>query len=277
MARRQQRLAGWQHLFDAASASSREMRQLSLIRGYAWVEHALDAADAPGPPRPIANRVLRTLSMGGLGAGLDERKVRAAISARHRASHQDKVPEVSECSDAVKTFRDIWHALSRQFVNMRTAIELGSDLLKRDNVETVCLYGSLARAQPEPNDIDLLVLDNGAYSSLTSPGKYSEGTFDAVRMTTEALHLLDCERPKLLRCVECKWLDILLIDGVRFGSDLEYTTGIRLLQPDPWFFLNLSRDIKELDPVRGVFMELKRPPFAGLRRVHADLQKLGLA
>src|SRR5579862_5126113 len=108
-----QRRAGWQHLADAAASHDRELRQLALTRAYAWVEHALDAAGVLGPRRPIANRILRTFEKEALSRGLSDIQVKAAITIRHKSTHEDSVPDESQCVTAIKTFRGVWHALSR--------------------------------------------------------------------------------------------------------------------------------------------------------------------
>jgi hypothetical protein len=271
------RRAGWNHLLQAARSADREERLVALVRGYAWIEHALDAADAPGPRRPIAARVLRTFRDATLSRGLDPADVRRAIGIRHGVSHDDTVPPPAGCLEAVETFRCIWHALSRHFVNLTTAVALGREILRRNDIGAVCLYGSLARGHTDPNDIDLLVLDGGTYSSSTHPGRYDDGTFNVVRTTNEALELLGLDSPKLLRCASCRWLDVMIIDGESFGQDDKYTGDLRAAQPDPWFFVNISRDLKELDSKTGEFKAIDRFPFRELRRSQADLARLGFA
>lgn len=272
---RRNRGAGWRHLVAGASSDDKEKRMVSLIRAYAWVEHALDAAQASGPRKPIARRVLRTFNDSTLSGGLSKETVRNAIGIRHSATHEDAVPSSSACVKAVETFRDIWHALSRHFVNIGTAVSIGTNIHRQHGILSVCLYGSLAREASEPNDIDLLVLDNGVYSSELGFDKYEEGTFNSVKATKDAMLLLGILSKKLVCCAECRWLDIIVMNGHLFGYDFEYTTDIRKAQPDPWFFVNISRDLREFDPTARSFMHTSRFPFEQLRRSRADLERLG--
>ena len=272
---RLKRGAGWRHLVEAAGSADKESRLVALIRAYAWVEHALDAAEASGPRRPIARRILRTFDTATLSRGLSEGAVRRAISIRHAGSHEDTVPTGPVCMDAVTTLRDVWHALSRHFVNIETAAALARDTFNREGILAVCLYGSLARAAPEPNDIDFLVLDDGRYSSEIDLGQYDEGTFSAVRTTREALEMLGVLSPKLQRCTECRWLDLSVIDGKLFGADASYTSKLRMAQPDPWFYVNISRDLKEFDLRSAGFKPADRFPFRELKLSQADLARLG--
>jgi hypothetical protein len=98
-----------------------------------------------------------------------------------------------------------------------------------------------------------------------------------VKATKAALGKLDVLSPKLKRCTECRWLDIIVIDGKRFGTDAAYTKKLRMAQPDPWFFVNISRDLKQFDEGTGNFRPANRSPFKELRACLADLAKLGFA
>lgn len=267
--------AGWRYLLKAASSADDDTRRVALIRGYAWVEHALDAAEAPGPRRPIARRILNTFQDITLSRGLNEGVVRTAIGIRNCVGHDDAVPAAPACLEAVEIFRDIWHALSRHFVNVSTATVLGRDILDREGILAVCIFGSLARGVSEPNDIDFLVIDDGTYSSAIDIGLYEEGTFRPAKATMKALDLLLVLSPKLKRCAECRWLDLMIVNGNWFGSDAEYTSTVRAAQPDPWFFVNISRDLKELDPRSKTFRPIERFPFKDLRLSQVDMVKLG--
>jgi hypothetical protein len=123
-------------------------------------------------------------------------RIRAAIRIRRDATHKDSVPSPDHCAEGVDTFSHIWHALSRHFVNLESAVSLGEAILARNRVEAVCLYGSLARGSDDPNDIDLLVLDDGTYTSDTTLGMYADDGFRPVETTAEALAALNLDSPK---------------------------------------------------------------------------------
>jgi hypothetical protein len=269
--------AGWLYLLDAAVSQNADARRIALIRAYAWVEHALDAADVAGPRKPIARRILNTFDQPHLSQGLSEDTVRSAISARNAVSHDDAPPDRAACLSAVKTLRDIWHALSRHFVTERTALDLAKAISRCRNVLSVCLYGSFARGTAEPNYLDFLLLDDGTYSETIDLGHYDDGSFDAVRITKEVLAALKVSTPKLERCAECRWLDVGILDGHLFGVDGDYTIKVRRAQPDPWFFLNISRDIKEFAPPLDRFARISRSPFKELKTLGTELERIGFA
>ncbi len=270
------RRAGWEHLLDMSISDKKESRLVALIRGYAWVESALDAAGALGPRRPIAARILKALTDPNLIRDIDEEKVRQAVNIRHRATHQDDVPDQHNAREAVKIFRDIWHALSRHFVNLDSAVEIGSMFINKPNVDAVALYGSLAYEGEEPNDIDLIVIDDGRYSEYVHPSPYSKGNFSMLRTTLKVLNLVGVDSPKLKQCARCRWLDILIIDGDLFGKDPAYTTEMCEAQPDKWFFLNIARHLKELNIERRCYVETRRSPFYELCKLYQQIEEMGL-
>lgn len=268
-------LAGWKHLCEMSVSVSRELRQIALIRGYAWVEHALEAADVPGPPRPIAARILRMFNNPLFNIGLNPEVVRYAIDARHKATHQDTVPDPKICEEAISTFENLWHALGRSFVKMEKAIELAHEIQKDASVLCVCMYGSMARGDHDPNDIDLLILDDGTYT-VDLPGQYIDGDINIVEGTWKALKNFNLRKRKLMQAAKCRWLDIIMINGSRFGYDEIYTKAIQSCQSDPWFFVNISKDLLEYDPNGRSFKEASIYPFDDIRGIVKQLSKYGI-
>jgi hypothetical protein len=271
-----QRRAGWAYLRELASSPDATLRCGALSRSYAWVENALQAVRVPDPHLSIATRILGLLSHQTLSRGLDVVRLRAAIEARHLSNHQDSVPAPAECVEAVETLRAVWNALNRRFVRPRRAVSLASRMASRPHVDGVGIYGSFARQNPEPNDLDFLVFDDGEYSDSIELGSYADGTFNAVRHTQEALECLGMEDEHLFACAKCRWLDILIIDGTRFGTDQDYTSELCSVQPDPWFFVNIARDLLEFNRDTNSFHFTSRFPFPRLREIHRNLADLGL-
>jgi len=269
------RRAGWDHLRSVAGSSSRTLRAAAISRSYAWVEHALAAAGARQRNRPIATSILGVLSDKTFGRGLDEARIRAAIRARHDSSHEDDTPTPDRCIEAVQTLNEIWRALNRRFVTFDSAVSLATRLASDPHIQAVLMYGSFARGDTPANDLDFLLLDDGEYSNQIELGSYSDGTFDASDHTIQLLDLMVDDGGLLARCAQCRWLDIIVVDGSRFARDAEYTTALSAIQPDPWFFVNIARDLLEFD-ADGTFERTERFPFPELRRIHEEVRTLGL-
>lgn len=267
------RAGGWDHLLDTASSKERMFRQSALIRAYAWVEHALDGAAVAGPRTPIKDRIARGLSQVRGSTVPDRQLVDDAVSVRNAATHVDKVPGEDACLTAVSTLRAVWHTLSRSFVSEGTAIALARSIAANTAVQYVCLYGSLARRSSEANDIDLFVADDGTCSNDTFQ-PYGQGTFDAVTHTVDNLVALGIGTTRLEQCAKCRWLDIVMVDGYRFGHDREYTRKLCQAQPDPWFFVNIARDVTRYQPATQAFMG-ESWPFTDLAGIADSVEELG--
>lgn len=278
------RRTGWKHLLDLAASRNKDDRVAAIVRAYAWIEDALDAANVP-KGKSIASRILSTLQVPAVAGRLSRvqieemltvrRRVQPAINVRHRMAHQDTIPSIDECSAAVSTLRDVWHALGRDFVTMDTAITLAERMVKVKGVGTVCLFGSMARGELEPNDLDFLLLGLGEFEHKVSP-EYEEGKVDTVFRTNEALEYLQLTERSLLLAAKCRWLDVAVINGTRFGIDRDYTVELRDSQADPWFFEHIALELLSFDARQRIFVEPKEGPFRELHDILLRLQAFGL-
>ncbi len=85
-------------------------------------------------------------------------------------------------------------------------------------------------------------------------------------MTVDSLNALKVGSHALGYCAKCHWLDLRILNGEKLGTDAEYTYDIQAAQPDPWFFVNISRDLRAFD---GREFCLDPPfPFDDLARIH---------
>jgi len=267
---------GWPGLLENAESSDPQLRQLALIRSYAWTEGALNAAGV-AKRGSTASRILSTLHETAWTRGLEEMEVRHAIGLRHEGAHLDEVGTPKECVAAVSVFWLVCKTLSMRFVNLRNAALVANRIAARSNVEAVLLYGSLARGGADANDIDFLVLDDGTYSRKRKPVSYDSGAPDPGAATIDVLKLLGLDDSNLRLCATSRWLDVNVVDGTRFGTDDVYTAAVKKAQTDPWFFLNISADALEYDLRGNAFRPTTRKPFVELARLHQELASLGFA
>ena len=144
---------GWPYLLRLGSESNRDLRKISLVRAYAWVEHALGASGFTNGT--VASRLLDAHRNGVLGASLGQAEIREAISLRHRAAHEETIPGVSDCERAIRILATAWEKLRQGFVVFPKACDVADKLSKIEGVAHVYLYGSLARRAASPRDIDL--------------------------------------------------------------------------------------------------------------------------
>lgn len=272
---------GWTDLIEDAGVSDKRARAAAVMQAYSWTGHALDAASIPrntasrGKELSTADRLLRHVTP----LGFSEHDLRQAITVRRRAETLENVPGPDECLRASKLLQSVWFRLRRNVVNPSMTARLARQLRSLPHVEDVCLYGSLARGIGEPNDIDLLLLHDGEYSTVEPSGRYDKGTFHPSIHTIEALEMLGLKNREYVGCAKCRWLDIKVLDGSRFGDDFEYTHIVQTAQPDPWFFVNISRDMGVFVPSEGTFDfggDGIPFPFGDLRRVYRFMRRYGL-
>jgi hypothetical protein len=68
-----------------------------------------------------------------------------------------------------------------------------------------------------------------------------------------------------------------MIDGTLFGHDAKYTRELAAAQPDPYFFLNIARDLRDFDTASKSFDDSTNPSFIGPREILSRLQEMGFA
>lgn len=266
---------GWPYLLHCASESDRDLRKISLVRGYAWVEHALEASGlSKQGGGSVAKRLLAAQRTGNLGPSLREAEIREAISLRHRAAHEDTIPAQSDCEKAIRTLAGVWIYLREAFVVLAKACDVATRFLTIHGILEVCLYGSLSRRATAPRDIDLLVFDDGSYSDEIAGGTLA-AYIDRAAMTRRVLEALSLRESVLDQAAKCRWMDIMLLNKKRFMDEIPYRKHMASVQPDPYFFLNISSDVLEYSLESQSFREPQMPVFEELRRVNAILSGLG--
>jgi predicted nucleotidyltransferase len=262
---------GWRNIEQRASASERISRRDAVIQAYAWTETALQASGLT--KGSVAKRLLLAQQKGMLRTSLTEGVVRNAIRVRHDAAHDRTLPGSDQCKKAVDCWLSAWNDLRMAYVTVERARNIASQITCIDGIIRVFLFGSLARSVRNPGDIDLLVFDNGACSDVIEADS-EFGYKDTQRITQKAIDLLGLADTTLDEAARCRWLDLLILNGELFGSNLDYTRRVSRRQPDPYFFLNMSKDILEYSG--SSFANTTFPTFIELRRIAEDLDKLGL-
>lgn len=264
---------GWSHLEEMAGKQERELRQVSLIRAYSWIEHALGAAGLRRGRDPVSKLLFQAFEKKLLSYSLTSETIRKAVQTRHAAAHMDTVPDTKTSSEAIRVLKDIWESLRKHYVTLATAAEIARLIQSRDGILSVSLFGSLARNSCDPNDIDLLVFDDGRYSDKIDPtDRQYLDTGKLTRTAMKLLRMMDFPFPHVLNC---RWLDIVIIDGTLFGKNITYTRNISTHQPDPYFFLNISKDLRDYDFARNKFIDTSKVPFLELRTISSTLAKMG--
>lgn len=194
--------------------------------------------------------------------------LKAAIEARNAAAHDHSVPSPEECNKHISTLHAMWSGLRRMFVTKKMASAIAEALTEKKLVNEVFLFGSIAQRKPDPKDIDLLLFDDGSYSAfgssyyadlglLSDLGEVTEQLFAAYRDTRAA--------------IKCGWLDYIIVDGSRFGTDADYTVSLSNRQRDPLFFLNISVDLLKFDKDKGTWRGDIPQTFKRLRLLRSQL------
>lgn len=263
---------GWDHLIELAQSDKRESRQIALIRAYSWLEHALNASGFRRENKSIAKLLIDAYNQGYGPSTLKYDQIRNAIQTRHIATHKDAVPSAVACVRAVKAFSSMWQSLCYNYVTLINAAKIAQTILNKRDILSVSLFGSLSRGN-KANDIDLLVLDNGKYSTKI---KFFDTSYpDMAKLTRRAVKLLSLPEFPYSHIVQCRWLDILLLDGTRFGKDKEYTKTVTSHHIDPYFFVNIAKDLMDFDLHTCDFVDTKIPVFIGLRHMTGGLHDMG--
>src|ERR1044072_7489215 len=215
---------GWTYLYSLSKGND-DARKMALIRGYAWIEHALHASGLKNVKGRTAKKLLIAREKGLLNPNITEDVLRVAIETRHKATHEDTVPEAGRCFYCVSVFERIWKSLKDTFVSFETANKIAEEILSKDGVHGVSIYGSLARPATTPNDIDFLVFDNGRFSEQEQ--EQDDTSYESsIKRTTHAWHILELDKYPYQAIVKCRWLDITIINEVKLGNDSRYTQDL---------------------------------------------------
>lgn len=257
--------AKWGEIKRSANDGDEFRRTAALAAGVGFLEVGLAALGIARQGREGLQERLRRVRFGEFRGAPEGIHLKTAIEARNHAVHDHAVAPASECRQHLATLHRAWGVLRQRFVTKRNAAMLAQAILETGAVSDVFLFGSLAIPYRgcEPHDIDLLLFDNGEYSSWM--GQYDLGP--------EA-HLEEgvLASPAMQAAVRCGWLDYIFVDGTRFGTNREYTLSLAQNQPDPLFFVNISTSLRAFDQETARWME--RPPqvFARLAAIRRQLE-----
>lgn len=264
---------GWESLYQLAKEDS-DLRKIAIIRGYSWVDHAFNASGVRLMNISIAKKILIAKGKGLLDSTLTEDVLRTAIQARFFL-HEGRIPDNDQCAFVINVFHEIWLSLKKQIVNYDVAKKIAEEILTKRNISSVAIYGSLARANTSPGDIDFLIFDDGTYSEDNREGPSSERAYqDAEERTASACKLLKLSRFEYHEIVKCGWVDITIVNRLQLGVDQKYTQDIISHQPDPYFFFNISVDLLDYSDIEKQFIPSKNPFFQELRRVKTEYLNL---
>ena len=262
--------ANWPRIGKFSNSADEFERSFALVRATASLESALTAAGFPrhSPNQGLLDRVVRHGLFGRKGWPA-ERPFRAALDARNTAAHGGRGRKLAgprACKAHVGILHQAWRYLRKQFVTKRTAANLAQRILENRRSTHVFLYGSLARAEREAKDIDLLILDDGELSTGVQYGNASEYLLDALDVIDDANRA----------AIHCDWLDVMAIDGVRFGHDPRYTRLVAKLQRDSLFFVNIAEDVIPFDPKSQRWAGKRPAVFQRLALLRGQLENEGI-
>lgn len=267
----------WAALIELSAHREKQERQSALKITFTWLGQALNACLIGSTDMPTFERLelVRTKFKGKEELRLPSRKaIRLALDTIGQAKHLHDVPDQDNCIKAVSVVREIWRTLRRSFVSSQTAQKICENIIKKDPNLRVSIFGSLARNSLTPNDIDIIVFDDGSYSSVLDASK-DKGAFSVKKRGRSAIKILGLDTLQYRELVSCGWLDILLFNGKRFGLDYEYTNFIMSKQRDPYFFLNIAPEIKDYDSQSNRFMDSNINFIEKLKEINQYLRRLG--
>lgn len=282
---------GWDHLLKLAASSVRDDRHAAILRGHAWLEHALYAAGIERQ-RTVVQTIHRAETLGRVdlhasnlwsgtkyesGIHLKRRGdvVHQIVQSRHRAAHLDVTPSPEECTLALRFYLGLWEQLRKPVVTRQFATELARGLSRIEGITDVFLFGSMSRNE-EAHDIDYLLLDTGKYSTgLFDPDEdYQEGDHDGAKRTLNVLDAFELNLAQLTHMAKCRWLDILLLDGSRFGISGDYTLAVQRRQADPHFFEHIAPELMKYDRTADKFKRSHHAFFSQLHDLSIELDRV---
>jgi hypothetical protein len=251
----------WGEIVRFAEQEDEFSRTNALATAVSCIERALDALGFQRQGREGVQARIKRGQVLQLKNAPDENALGGAIRARNEAVHEHVVCDPTTCARHIGTLRKAWWAMQAAYVTKTNAADLARELLKIEGVSHVFLFGSLViPGKRNPQDIDLLLFDDGEYSSLMSKYIGRETGEESFLATTEAQ-----------AAFRCGWLDYLFIDGTRFGTDAEYTLALTQRQLDPLFFVNIAGSLREFDPVSSRWLDKRPQAFSRLAALREQL------
>ena len=250
----------WSAIREASGSSDPFDRTSALALAVKLIETALTAVGVERFGREgVQARLARWEPISRLALDIP---LRRAFEARNLAIHGVNFP--GDASEHVVALHDLWCAIRRSYVTKEKAASVAEDVLQSGIVREVFLFGSLSRRKrrdSEPGDIDLLLFDTGEVSSFAA--SYWRIARNPELLESEFLDADDRRAASL-----CGWLDLVVIDGTRFGTDSAYTLSLCGNQADGLFFLNIADALLKYE--RGGHWIADRPQvferLANLRR-----------
>ncbi len=285
----------WDVLLERATNGNPLDQISALAQAQAKLERALTAVGIPvsnqtGYRIPTRRRLLEARRLGAR-TWPPEAELDAAIEARNKAVHDFPRGAVNHFSrrssrDHVECFREAWKVLRTMYVTPDCAARLAErflhptilprsepDSLESDiseTIDSVYLFGSLARGISEPADIDLLLIDRGVLSLLLT---YEDESPSALlEVLDDRGFLTATERA----AAASGWLDIVAINGQQFESNLAYRTGMFSAQHDHLFFVNIAPDLRIYDEGQRQWHAHQPAPFEEFVVLGQYLDKLGI-
>lgn len=255
----------WREIKRSAGDDDEFRRTTALATAVGCLEVALAALGISRQGREGVQERLRRARFADFKGAPDGTHLKNAIEARNRAVHNHTVADIAECRQPLGTLHKAWGALRQVFVTKKNAAVLAEAILETGAVSDVFLFGSLAvpyRGR-DPKDIDLLLFDDGEYSSWMSQyGLGPETVLEEGFLTS----------PATQAAVRCGWLDYIFVDGTRFGTDRKYTLSLAQSQPDPLFFVNISTSLCAFDRKTSRWTETRPQMFARLAALRQQLE-----
>ena len=249
----------WNSLRLQAQSRDDLSRTAALAVAAKCVEIALTAAGYPPINREgIQARLRRSgvLETSGLPS---KKKIKEAFEARNQAIHSHDAPATNQCRSHLTTFYRTWCGLRKIFVSFQSAKLLADGFLTHPSINEVFLFGSLARKQPNPKDIDFLLFDDGSLSALKD-SNWREYWEPDLMVEDELV-----DDVVFYSALRSGWINIVVVDGKRFGEDRAYTLRVWQNQADSLFFAKIASDLlyynkrtqKWVDDAPQYFMRLK--------------------
>src|SRR5262249_27739053 len=251
----------WREISQYARQEDEFSRTNALAMAVGCIERGLDALGIHRLGRQGVQARIQNSRVFDSKHAPDPNALRQSIQARNAAVHNHVVGDADECTKHISTLRQAWRTMQAMYVTKTNAADLARELVKIEGVSHVFLFGSLAvSGKRNPQDIDLLLFDDGEYSSLMSKYIGREAGEESFLATTEAQ-----------AASRCGWLDYLFVDGTRFGTDAEYTLGLAQHQHDPLFFVNIAGSLREFDPVSSRWLDKRPQVFSRLAALREQL------
>lgn len=256
----------WPEIRRSAGNEDEFHRTTALATAVGCLEVGLAALGISRQGRTGVQERLRRARFADFKGAPDATHLKRAIEARNQAVHNHTVGDINECRKHVGTLYKAWCALRRAFVTKSNAALLAKGILKTEAVIDVFLFGSLVAPYRgrDPKDIDLLLFDNGEYSSWMSQytGFGPEVLLEEGFLTT----------PATQAAIRCGWFDYIFVDGTRFGTDRKYTLSLAQSQPDPLFFVNISASLRAFEPSTSRWTETRPQIFERLAALRRQLE-----